>query len=125
MTIYTSYFARADKIHPSIPRVSIALKTPPNLSSNVLLPEQFRCIVPTPALLRMWKSTHDITMYTQVYCRQIESLNVPAFIQWAGNCVLLCWERPDKFCHRHVLAVILRRYGANVVELNFSPETLF
>jgi uncharacterized protein YeaO (DUF488 family) len=34
--------------------------------------------------------------------------------------VLLCWCRPDEFCHRHVISAWLRRAGIQCVELKLG-----
>ena len=33
------------------------------------------------------------------------------------NCILLCWEAPDKHCHRHILASLLNEaYSLSITE---------
>ena len=32
------------------------------------------------------------------------------------GCTLLCWEKPEDFCHRHIVAYILKCAGADVKE---------
>ena len=40
---------------------------------------------------------------------------------FGDNVVLLCWESPEKFCHRHILADYINKNSGVVVE-EFGKE---
>lgn len=37
--------------------------------------------------------------------------------------VLLCYETPDKFCHRHIVSSIIKKLGYQSTEFNFDITT--
>jgi len=44
--------------------------------------------------------------YTKIYIGYfLDNLDAAKVYQELGNdAILLCWERPNKFCHRHIVA---------------------
>jgi len=38
-------------------------------------------------------------------------------VQFKGV-AFLCWEKPGQFCHRHILAALMRHYGYEVEEMD-------
>ncbi len=59
---------------------------------------------PTTDLLRKYKSGEvGADKYTEVYLNQLKKLDFN-HIDLRNGDILLCYERPDEFCHRHILA---------------------
>lgn len=118
--IYTSYFANLKKIqnteHKEYKRlfpISIALYQPKGLTLNSIY-----LLAPRRDMLKMTEENYRIE-----YQKILDSLKVEKVSEIiGGNAVLLCWERPEKFCHRHLLAEWLNKNGYNCEELNLEEE---
>ena len=78
--IYTSYFARANKLK-DVCRISISLSTPTWATVEYKLP----IFAPTQEILYQYKRDNNVTRYAESYTK-------------------CCWEAPNKFCHRQILA---------------------
>ena len=113
MNIYTSYFANLRNLPSDVYPISIARKTPKwftGLSIKVLAPS-FR-------LLNQYHSDGDTDRYTKDYNDEVLTfLYAPKLVQFLNvrsggkDVVLLCYEAPDKFCHRHLVSDWLNRNG--------------
>lgn len=116
--IYTSYFS-SHKYHPedgiSIARWSSFWKGP-----------TFEALAPSEQLLIWWKSLPKALQdlpeaqehYKRVYTEQTLSRISPAEIAMIlEGKTLLCFERSDEFCHRHIVAKWLREAGFECEEL--------
>ena len=64
----------------------------------------------------LWEYKHgeiDEIEYTCQYKEQLERIGIKnilmAIHKFGENVVLLCWEAPDKFCHRHILSEYINR----------------
>ena len=128
--IYTSYFANLAKIPDKIIPISIAGKAPDWYSGL-----QYKKLAPKWNFFKVWKETHDNDYYIKCYREQvldklsyaqvIEDLYSLAF----GNTepenkyiCLICYETPDKFCHRHIVANWLMRNNVSCRELILDTE---
>jgi len=103
--IWTSYFGNWRKFPSGYRQVSIARGVPNGIKSIEL--SSFNCVRPTTILLSDFKDgliTKEL--YTQRYLKQLELLNIEDFLLSYDNSILLCYEKSDSFCHRH----LLRRY---------------
>lgn len=109
--IWTSYFARNGS-HPNA--VSIARIKPRfvNCRENLLL-------APPEGLLWNYKNGRiDEKQYTDFYIAMLENIGFETIDKGLSDGdVLLCYEKYDKFCHRHILAKWLRQHGYEVAEL--------
>lgn len=94
----TSYFAISSNLPNAI---SIALKSPDFYQGREYLP-----LAPTWEILSNYKKNHDIHLYTERYVSEILIPLDPqkVFEDLGKYSVLLCWENPDKFCHRRIVA---------------------
>jgi hypothetical protein len=61
--------------------------------------------------------------FARVYVRDVLSKPGPhkAAMELSPNAILLCWEGPDKSCHRHIIAS-LRGAGVPCVELGSKDD---
>ena len=116
--IYTSYFS-SHKYQPeagiSISRWCSFWKGP-----------TFKELAPSERLITWWKSlpktiqdlSESQARYEQVYLEETLSRLSPAEIAWKlDGMVLLCFEKPQDFCHRHIVAKWLRAAGFGCEEL--------
>lgn len=115
MKIYTSYFAKAGALaKKGIVPISIARWTPRWYEGERVLDA-----APTPDMLK-----DDITreQYIERYNTILRRLDVKKFVeklQTIGkgkNVALLCYEKPEDFCHRHLLAEHMNKLGYEVTE---------
>jgi hypothetical protein len=141
MKIFTSYFSNMRNI---INPVSIAHSNPywyKGLSYSLL--------APTSKILNEYKSNRfsndkkAIMIYTDAYAEEIlskldqekvyEELHFKLVKSIARQIsetkyseedivTLLCWERPDKFCHRHLVARWFAEKGIEVKEISLNKD---
>ena len=111
MTIATGYFAKAKAYADAgYVLVSIAKKRPWFLSDDLKLYEEPR-LAPTNEILALKdkpeeyekKYSNGVLRFLnpyEIYCL----LYGTAVANNTNKAVLLCYEAPDKFCHRHIVA---------------------
>lgn len=130
MKIYTSYFALFKQFPLNAVPISIALNPPEWYLGR-------RCydkLAPTPAMLREWNSFHDKELYIERYNEDVLSKLSPVTVvndlmmiargyepsdildpdeslDEDKDMILLCYEAPDDFCHRHLVAQWLQSAG--------------
>lgn len=135
MKLYTSYFANIKNIHlDNAYFISIAGKTPNwfqgNDSSKYM---KFSFLAP---LKTWWKEWHDRfeenlnsiqsqSWYKQKYYETVlieidfsEFIHKLNNIDPNGNFVFMCYETPNKFCHRHLLSDWIKLHGVDINELS-------
>lgn len=124
--IYTSYFSRlADVPNP----ISISLFRPKWLKKI----EECEKLMPPIWLLNSYKNGKTSwACYDQIYRRVVLAKLDPAELVKeltplgsSQDFTLLCYEAPDKFCHRQIVAEWLREAGFPCEEFNFGQATLF
>ncbi len=117
-TIYTSYYGGIPKISLDNPQlISISRSYPRNIPG--ILHEI--AMAPDEPLLRLYKAgAVDAERYTHIYMTQLNKARALALAKsWKQSerpVVLLCYEVPSAFCHRHVLADYLNKMGYDVRE---------
>ena len=120
MKLYTSYFANAKALaKANVMVIGIALY-PPRWYNGPSLKE----VAPTYSILKMTSSDEEYTRRykAEILCR----MNIQAFlaqVQKLSNgrdVALCCYEKPEEFCHRHLLAEHLRANGVQIEE--FVPK---
>ena len=109
MKIYTSYFSNIPNLEKAgIACCAICLKVPaffegPNLAS----------VAPSGSILMDHKRDHDDKKYKERYINEIlcayrfHPEYITEFLEKISggrDVALLCYERPEDFCHRHILA---------------------
>jgi hypothetical protein len=94
----TSYFAKSAK-HPNA--VAICAKVPDWFKGR-----QYKKLAPSWDIFNEWKKTGDNALYVRRFNLEILfELDPVQVIQDLGkDAVLLCYESPGKFCHRHEVA---------------------
>lgn len=105
--IYTSYFARANKLK-DVCRISISLSTPTWATVEYKLP----IFAPTQEILYQYKRDNNVTRYVESYINLLKQREpeitsmVNRLEKYAVDKTILlcCWKAPNKFCHRQILA---------------------
>ena len=111
--IYTSYFARWRKYSGKDYNLVAITYNKPAWFNGGWLEE----VAPPEKLVKEYKNNNLTEQeYTNIYIEYLdihktEILNKIKVISEYDNYVLLCYEAPGKFCHRHVLAEWLRNNG--------------
>ena len=112
--IYTTYFAHLGTVEiEKSKQVSVARGTPKWFSG-----------IAAEALMPSWDKIkslkHDkITQEEfEVYYNEVLSkLNPASVYSQLDECVLICWEKPSDFCHRHLIADWLEDNGFECKEI--------
>lgn len=113
--IFTGYFARG-KLYAreNLVMISIARYAPKGYKGFHL-----EALYPSPSLLSAYKngSIHEAE-YTSIYRQMLKEEISPEQVveqiaQMAGerSPVLVCYEKPTEFCHRHIVSEWLRQHG--------------
>ena len=121
--IYTGYYSKIKEYADSgLTLLSISRTKPEFAKSCIDIPQLF------PSNKILWdykKGKIDEMEYTSKYLDQLNELGVHRIIKmiqiFGDNVVLLCWESPEKFCHRHILADYINKNSGVVVE-EFGKE---
>jgi hypothetical protein len=116
----TSYFF-SPKLNNDQKLVSIARKPPGNLVTKFPKILVYKPLCPSWNLVMSYKSG-KITkeQYTDHYYSEIlDNLDPAKTYQELGeDSILLCWERSDKFCHRHIVSKwLMDNLNINIKEL--------
>lgn len=113
--IYTSYFAMARKIEDKDKLLSIALWPPKDMNIQWM-----PYLAPTKEILLHYKTDHDEEAYVKTFRKQVlDILDVDKVAAYLQGRILLCYERPEAFCHRHIVAQWLNENGYDCEELKF------
>lgn len=115
--IYTSYYARARYIKDAV-LIQVSNSAPMNVDYTI------RPAIPAWAIVSAHKNKQITDKeYTERYLADTNFAAVKAkldAIQAANqdkDIILLCYEKPGNFCHRHILAEKLNEdYGLNIKE---------
>lgn len=121
MKIYTSYFAKMKKIPENIVRISICGKAPEWYDGI-----QYKKLAPKYKFFMEWKENKDNNFYIEHFNSEVlDTLNAQDVfnklkeLSQGRDCVLLCYEKPGDFCHRHLVADwLFEKLNIEVVELD-------
>lgn len=114
--VYTSYFAKLNKLPRDIIPISICGKAPTWYDGL-----QYKKLAPKYDFFMKWKETHDNDYYIEHFQTEVlDELNIDKVIDELGylmsydqskDICLLCYEKPTDFCHRHLVADWLNKNG--------------
>ena len=111
---YTSYFGYIRKLDKQKYRLASITASKPSFCGNDI--EDWSFIGPSLELLKAYKNKEiDEFEYTKVYVKFLND-NWDKFKDFFvtnqnNNIVLLCYEKPGDFCHRHLLSDFLNKKG--------------
>lgn len=123
--IYTSYFANIKNLSNDMIPFSIARWKPKWYTGKTII-----SLAPSQELLLWWrasdKSDKSKEKYIKLYNKQLNEKDprrLAALLH--KECgekipVLLCFEKPENFCHRHLVADWLNKNGIKCKELEKS-----
>jgi uncharacterized protein (DUF488 family) len=117
MNVYTSYFAMARHIPADIVPISVSAKAPAGFRGI-----KYGILAPSYDILMEYKASGDRARYVRRYNDEIlgkllqgEVAAHLLTLTGGKDAVLLCYETPADFCHRHLAAYWLSRGGMNVL----------
>lgn len=124
--IYTSYFAVLKKLPEGIKHVAITRWTPKWYHGCVS-----QKLAPPANVLAEYKKTGDFNTFSRRYYEEVlEHRNVDELLSYLKNklgvdplkedIVLLCYERSDSPCHRHLVRDWLNKNGIPCEEYKFD-----
>lgn len=130
--IYTTYFGKIRSLPENIIPVAICGKMPAGVEML-----RYPKLAPKIGFFREWKENHDNAFYVRSYKEQVLASLTPEQVltdlyelldeqtknkmgadPWHSNThvALVCYEKPDSFCHRHIVARWLTKNGIPVRE---------
>lgn len=139
--ICTSYFSNVKRLAGLKPRmvfVSIAGKTPDWFDGSVIRIEKYGRLAPKWSWWSEWKrlfegrfdSDESKAWYSEKYAATVLSGITPKrvydeLMELSGrnDVCLLCWESPEKFCHRHIVGKWLSGGGIPCAEAENGKGT--
>ena len=108
----TSYFGKSGQHSRA---VSIAGRSPKDFEGR-----EYKKLAPEYWFFKKYKLDGDAEFYTQQYQAEVlDQLDAKEVLRDLGeDAVLLCWEKPGEFCHRHLVAKWLKeKLDLEVTEL--------
>ena len=122
--IYTTYFANLKKLPKNVHPISICGKAPDWYDGL-----QYKKLAPKYDFFMKWKETGDNDYYIKCFEEQVLSKLNPHEVveELVGmldinediDIALVCYEAPDKFCHRHLVADWFNKAGYNCEEYGY------
>lgn len=104
--IYTSYFAKLNKLPPNVVPISICGKAPAWYNGL-----QYKKLAPKYSFFSEWKKNGDNNYYIKHFNDEVLSTLSPQtvyneLLKLSGgkDIALICYEKPTDFCHRHLVA---------------------
>jgi len=116
--IYTTYFAKLKSLPENIIPISICGKAPDWYKGL-----QYKKLAPKYDFFMKWKENHDNDYYIKCFNEQVLdkldaidvildlSRMVYGFNVGEDDICLVCYEKPNDFCHRHLVADWFNKNG--------------
>lgn len=111
--IYTGYYSKIKAYTDAGLKLLSISRTKPGFVKNCIdVPPLF----PNEKILWGYKKGDiDEMEYTSKYLEQLENIGIDKILKtieiFGDDVVLLCWESPEKFCHRHILADYINKHS--------------
>lgn len=130
MNIYTSYFAKVKPLlEAGLNNLVCVAGYAPKFFYDIPNARFYPDLAPKRCWWRVWhdkfkdnlNSPESIEWYTNIYCDTVLSkLNPEKVVEDLGdNAVMICYEKPGDFCHRHIIADWLHKNtGIEVKEVS-------
>ena len=122
MKIYTSYYGRMKYLPKNIIPVSISLSMPKDIHIR-----KYLALAPSWSILNEYKLTGDKEKYIKRFKSEIlNKTSVVDLLIYLQNLAtsdsdicLMCYEKSNDFCHRHIVSSWLREFGIPCQEYKF------
>lgn len=129
MAIYTSYFGNLRNLPKDMVPIAIYGKSP-----NWYTGKEYKVLAPKYEFFMEWKKNHDNDYYRKCYKEQVLDQLDPREVvkdllllacnfkglNYMPDIVLVCYEVPEEFCHRHEVSKWFRDNHIEVSE--FIPH---
>lgn len=117
--LYTTYFAQLRKLPKNITPIAICGKAPDWYDGL-----QYKVLAPKWGFFSEWKKTRDNHYYVQHFNDEVlaglDAKEVYAkLVEMAGGnteIALVCYEKPEDFCHRHLVRNWFSENGFQIKE---------
>lgn len=116
--IYTTYFSHLHMLPKHIVPISICIKAPAGYEGL-----QYKKLAPNWSILSEYKAAKSEQKYREQFDALIidklnprEVLKELAAMSQGNDVALVCYERPDAFCHRHIIAKWLSGFTKQPIE---------
>jgi len=116
--LYTTYFAKWRSIPSDIAVVSICGKAPDWYQGI-----QYKKLAPRWGFFSEWKKNHNNHFYVERFNQEVlahfdakQVYDELTAITGSRDIALVCYERPEQFCHRHLVANWFRENGFAIKE---------
>lgn len=120
--IYTSYFAKLKYLPKDIVPISICGKCPEWYEGI-----QYKVLAPKYKFFMEWKKNKDNDYYIEHFQKEVlDTLEVETVINRlyelseGKDICLLCYEKPNDFCHRHLVANWLKENKIECEEYKYD-----
>lgn len=119
--IYTTYFSKVKDLPENVIPISICGKAPAGWTGL-----QYKKLAPKYSFFKVWKETHDDDYYIEHYEEEVlKPLNAKRIVhelyelatkkayanfgysmtgEEPPEIALVCYEKPENFCHRHLVS---------------------
>ena len=120
--IFTTYFAQLRNLPENIIPVSICGRTPDWYTGL-----QYKKLAPKWAFFQEWKKNHDNNYYIEHFNAEVLApLTAQQVVEelrsrlpdGAKDIALVCYEKPNDFCHRHLVGAT--EIGGKLIWQQFS-----
>lgn len=117
--VITGYYAQLKKYQEKgLELINIARYKPQWLTIDI---KSYSDLFPTDKMLSDYKETNNVDLYIYNYMSEILNKLDPAKVyKDLDNKIILCYEKPTDFCHRHLVSIWLNNNGYIAREFNVS-----
>ena len=122
--IYTSYFAKLKYLPKDIVPISICGKSPEWYKGI-----QYKVLAPKYKFFMEWKKNKDNDYYIEHFQKEVlDTLEVETVINRlyelseGKDICLLCYEKPNDFCHRHLVSNWLKENKIECEEYRYGRK---
>lgn len=116
--LYTTYFAKLKQLPEDVIPISICAKAPEGYKGI-----QYKKLAPKYDFFQEWKRNHNNDYYIKCYNEQVLSkLNIYDVYNELYSLsnglefALVCYEKSDDFCHRHLVAEWFKNHNIKMME---------
>ena len=106
MLIYTTYFAKLNKLPKDVVPIAICGKVP-----EWYIGFRYKPLAPKYTFFMEWKKNRDNNYYIEHFNKEVldkldanEVVNDLLRLSNGRMFALVCYEKPAEFCHRHLVA---------------------
>ena len=128
--IYTSYYDNIKNLPKNFVIISIAGKSPENFNGL-----EYKKLAPKLSFWKEWEKNKNNYFYCENFKKEVldkllvdevikDLNNLKNTVNSEGEICLVCYEKPEDFCHRHLVSNWLKSNGYACMEFN-EEETLY